>query len=192
MKKLIVAAFAVAYAAFTQAASVAWGGAISSPDDTEVALSAGQVAVLLYSETAMSALTTIDSLDVGTIADNGGTIVHSHVITESEANDDWAFGAVWGRGSDKDVNGFYAILIGNDEGTFASYMDMGQITGTIATSSPTSLDLNSAWDTDEHLTSGGYTISVGGGPGPEPVPEPTSGLLLLLGMAGLALKRKCA
>jgi len=29
-------------------------------------------------------------------------------------------------------------------------------------------------------------------PGPEPVPEPTSGLLVLLGMAGLALKRKRA
>lgn len=29
-------------------------------------------------------------------------------------------------------------------------------------------------------------------PGPDPVPEPTSGLLVLLGMAGLALKRKKA
>ena len=29
-----------------------------------------------------------------------------------------------------------------------------------------------------------------GGPGPGPVPEPTSGLLLLLGVAGLALRRK--
>ena len=28
------------------------------------------------------------------------------------------------------------------------------------------------------------------GPGPEPTPEPTSGLLLLLGVAGLALRRK--
>ena len=31
-----------------------------------------------------------------------------------------------------------------------------------------------------------------GGSSPEPTPEPTSGLLLLLGMAGLALKRKIA
>ena len=29
-------------------------------------------------------------------------------------------------------------------------------------------------------------------PGPEPIPEPTSGLLMLLGVAGLALKRKRA
>ena len=27
-------------------------------------------------------------------------------------------------------------------------------------------------------------------PGPEPIPEPTSGLLMLLGVAGLALRRK--
>lgn len=32
----------------------------------------------------------------------------------------------------------------------------------------------------------------GPGPGPEPVPEPTSGLLLLLGVAGLALRRRRA
>ena len=30
------------------------------------------------------------------------------------------------------------------------------------------------------------------GPGPDPAPEPTSGLLVLLGMAGLALRRKLA
>ena len=36
------------------------------------------------------------------------------------------------------------------------------------------------------------TKEFGGGPGPEPIPEPTSGLLLLLGVAGLALKRRRA
>ena len=34
--------------------------------------------------------------------------------------------------------------------------------------------------------------SVAGQPGPEPMPEPTSGLMLLLGMAGLALRRRRA
>jgi hypothetical protein len=35
-------------------------------------------------------------------------------------------------------------------------------------------------------------VAVGGGEPVEPIPEPTSGLLFLLGMAGLALKRKHA
>ena len=43
--------------------------------------------------------------------------------------------------------------------------------------------------TDDFAKSGSVGSSK---PGPEPTPEPTSGLLLLLGMAGLALKRKHA
>ena len=45
------------------------------------------------------------------------------------------------------------------------------------------------------LTSGGATSAnwtAIGGSTPEPIPEPTSGLLMLLGLAGLALKRKRA
>ena len=36
------------------------------------------------------------------------------------------------------------------------------------------------------------TIAEAAGPGPEPIPEPTSGLLLLLGIAGMALRRRRA
>jgi len=36
----------------------------------------------------------------------------------------------------------------------------------------------------------GWVLSAG--PAPAPIPEPTSALLMLLGVAGLALKRKCA
>ena len=35
-------------------------------------------------------------------------------------------------------------------------------------------------------------LTVGSGTGPTPIPEPTSGLLMLLGMAGLALRRRRA
>ena len=34
------------------------------------------------------------------------------------------------------------------------------------------------------------TLTTSGGPTPGPIPEPTSGLLLLLGVAGMALRRK--
>ena len=39
---------------------------------------------------------------------------------------------------------------------------------------------------------GPFTAAAGSSPAPAPVPEPTGGLLLLLGVAGLALKRKRA
>lgn len=187
MKKLMIAAFAVAFAAVAQAASVNWGGAIATPEDADAPLAAGQVAVLLFSESAfLGEAMSIADLNVGTIADNGGKIVSTWTLTEANVSEDYAFGASWNRGSDKDVNGFYAILIGNEEGKLASYMDMGEVSGTIPTSSATYVMLNADWSTGDYLTQGGYSVSVGA------IPEPTSGLLLLIGMAGLALKRKQA
>ena len=43
---------------------------------------------------------------------------------------------------------------------------------------------------DQTTANGGGWYQIAAAPGPDPVPEPTSGLLLLLGVAGLALRRK--
>ena len=45
-------------------------------------------------------------------------------------------------------------------------------------------------DTAAYDASAWKNLTVGSGTGPTPIPEPTSGLLMLLGMAGLALRRK--
>ena len=85
--------------------------------------------------------------------------------------------------SGSDVNGFYAVLISDmNTNPMYSIYTLPEVTGTTATSPTTGLALDWA---DGYLTSGGYTVTGA-------VPEPTSGLLLLLGMAGLALKRKRA
>ena len=77
-----------------------------------------------------------------------------------------------------------AISYMNAAGDMASYYDAGNISGTTGASSPTDITVNFNWSGSEYLTSGGYTTAV--------APEPTSGLLILLGMAGLALRRKRA
>ena len=184
MKKLMVAALAVAFAAVAQAASVTWGGTFSTPDVGDT-LPAGTQFALVLSDSAFAAPTTIEAFTVGTTVGNGA-IVSTWTIDGAQS-DNWEFTAEYTAAGD--VNGYYAILTLNDAGDKAAYMDMGSITGTTATSPMSYKVYNAGW-TDESatLTSGGYSISVGG----EVIPEPTSGLLLLVGMAGLALRRRRA
>ena len=184
MKKLMMALGTVALAVTVNAATVMWGGAFSTPDDLDTSLPAGTQFGLLYSTTAFSgAATTVDSFAVGGVADNGGTIVSTYAIDAGESSN-FEFQTPWDN-TGKDVNGYYAILTLNDAGDKAAYMDMGSITGTTATSPQEYKVYNEGWaDLTKSLTTGGYNTAV--------APEPTSGLLILLGMAGLALKRKRA
>ena len=183
MKKLIIAAAVVCAAAITQAATVVWGGAIATPDGNDT-LPAGTQAALLFADSAFSgAATKLDNWAVGGAADNGGSVVGLYTM---DANDsaNWAFSATYSK--DGSVDGYYAVLVLNAAGDYASYYAVGNISGTTGASSPTDLGINTGWGGTEYLTSGGYTVAVGA------VPEPTSGLLILLGMAGLALRRKRA
>ena len=76
----------------------------------------------------------------------------------------------------------------NDDGKLAAYQDMGSISDTTAISSQQNVKFNDGWgesETSMFFGENGYTVAVG-------APEPTSGLLLLIGMAGLALRRRRA
>lgn len=180
MKKLMIAAAIVCAAALSHGASVYWGGAVATVDGTG-ALAAGTQAALLYSATAFTgAATEVAGWTVGSAADNGGSLVQLYTMNASDETN-WAFSGTYTV--DGSVDGYYAVLVLNDAGTLASYYDIGSISGTTGASSPTDKLVNVDWSGSEYLTSGGYTVAV---------PEPTSGLLLLLGMAGLALKRKRA
>lgn len=183
MKKLIIAAAIVCVAAMSQAASVYWGGAIGTPDGADT-LPAGTQAALIFSDSAFSgAATTLAGWSAGAEANNGGSVVGLYTMTANDSSN-WAFSATYSK--DGSVDGYYAVLVLNGTGDMASYYDIGNISGTTGASSPTDKLINLSWTGGEYLTSGGYTVTVGA------VPEPTSGLLLLLGMAGLALKRKRA
>lgn len=183
MKKLLIAFGAVVVATAVNAATVSWGGAFSTPDLNDT-LPTGTQFALLYSTTAFSgAATTVDGFTVGSKADNGGEIVSTHAINATQSGN-WEFSAYWDN-TGKDVNGYYAIMTLNDAGDKAAYMYLGDISGTTPTSPTSNMLYNEGWaDLTASLTTGGYNTAV--------APEPTSGLLILLGMAGLALKRKRA
>ena len=183
MKKIMIAIASVALAVTVEAASVNWGGAIANGDpDTE--MTAGSTAWLIWSSTAFTGAATQLDTAAGT-ANNGGTIVSTYTVKAADI-EGYSFLAKYNNvGSD--VNGYYAILVADGSDlTKASYMDMGSISGTTATSPESNLFFNMDWNTNDYLSQGGYTVSVGA------VPEPTSGLLILLGMAGLALRRRRA
>ena len=184
MKKLLIALGTVACAASLQAASVVWGGAIAAPDYNTSGNSAEYpaTAYLLYAATDLGTST---SFDTGTgLSNTGFSMVDQYSITASDATDNWAFSKTYDKAG-SDVNGFYQVLVTDAAGTQAALYEFS-ISGTTAASSPSNMKLNGSWSTNDTLLSGGYTVTVSN------VPEPTSGLLLLLGMAGLALRRRCA
>ena len=183
MKKILIAISAVAIASVVNAASLQWGGTFSTPDLSDT-LAAGTQFALLYSASDFSGdATSVTGFTKGATADNGGTIVDVYSIN-SEQSGNWEFMTEWAN-TGKDVNGYYAILTLNATGDKAAYMYLGDISGTTATSPMQYLVYNAGWaDDTKSITTGGYSTAV--------APEPTSGLLLILGMAGLALKRKRA
>ena len=183
MKKILIALSAVAFASVVNAASVQWGGTFSTPDLNDT-LPTGTQFALLYSTSAFSgAATSVEGFTVGSKADNGGSIVDVYAINATQSGN-WEFSATWAN-SGKDANGYYAIMTLNDAGDKAAYMYLGDISGTTPTSPTSNMLYNEGWaDLNASLTTGGYNTAV--------APEPTSGLLILLGVAGLALRRKRA
>ena len=194
MKKLMIAATIVCAAAMSQAAVVTWGGAIAAPayaqsgsyDDFQAYPA---TAVLIWSADAFSSVDQLAGLTVGSDANLAGVkvaeVVDTFGITQAES-DAWSFAKEYSKAG-SGVDGYYAILVTDgDANTKASYYQLAQISGTSESSGATDRTINADWSGGEFLEQGGYTVTVGA------VPEPTSGLLLLLGVAGLALKRRRA
>ena len=197
MKKLMITAAIVCAAAFANAASIAWGGDIAYPD-TETPVAAGSVAYLIYGTTAeMVAVTevTVAGSDWSSwTTDTGAKIVSSYTLDALEAETNYRFDASYNITGASDV-GYYSVVVVDGQagaaGLKGAYAYAGQNTLNDPTSGATvDLTVGDGWSTftAPFIGEGGFeSVSF-----TESVPEPTSGLLLLLGMAGLALKRKQA
>ena len=195
MKKMIIAAFAVAFATAVQAASLKWGGNVCAPDGT-TAVGTGSVAYLVQGSTAaIAAITTIfvNGSDYSAwTTDTGAKIVGSYTLTVNDAVNNYDFSSLHSIKGESDA-GFYSVVLVNggagDVGLKGSYNYAGENTLVDQTSGAiVDLTISDGW-TSKWIGNGGFeSVEFKAAA----IPEPTSGLLMLVGLAGLALRRRRA
>lgn len=190
MKKLVIMACAVAMTALAQAATVQWAsGALY----TAAGKDGGWSGTLVNSASALVTMNVylVDAETYATVSamDQAGMYAWAQEQTAdfTGVNKNPSTGAYIGAVTITDNNAsgsttFYSILTASY--TDAKYGEMMMASAQQYTT-PASGKANVA-----NVFGGASTAAVGGVRDWQAVPEPTSGLLLLLGVAGLALRRK--
>ena len=178
MKKLMIIASAIVMGVTANAASVQWSlsGVTASPD---TAAAAGWAVYVMdgstYSAfTALSADKVADYITSSTPAATGATAAgRGGVISVAITGGNYAASTTVSS---------YMVLFNNasvDSATYYTYTGTQSVTISEGGANAT---MNFGTFADATSAAGGWT--------PTAVPEPTSGLLMLLGMAGLALRRR--
>ena len=192
MKKLMIACAVVAMAAVAQAASINWTiSNVYSPADTTAKVAANSMSAWLFVTANSTDVTTgipVTTLAaVQTVLDSGdltglSSLAAAHAINTSEGSIGGATGLQgFSSGS---LTAFAVVVDSSDLATANNYFIASSGAEKTATFTSSTGIKTLAFGSQATITqtAGGWTA----------VPEPTSGLLLLLGMAGLALKRKHA
>ena len=176
MKKLIIGAVAMAVGLVAQAGSFNWEYASNQTE-----LNAGYHVYVILGATVdtsnWKSASDIPSISDAAVATSGKSKKAQGTATsDSITSYDQQAIFVLVNGADGDQYKITdAVTLGSD------YVMIGQDSG----KNPFSVTFGGEWK-----DFGGSPTPPG--PGPDPVPEPTSGLLLVLGMAGLALRRRRA
>lgn len=190
MKKLVIAAFAVAFAAAAQAATITWNYSstyLRIGDETNTRIADNTLAYLVTtdftqsaaveafansngsSEAVLSAASQAGALASGTNASSNGKFFETDVT----------FGTA-------DVEAYFIVF--NGENMFVSSAEQAVVNPIDPASSTISF-------TDAAAVSKALPVNAGDGFGSAgwyAAPEPTSGLLMLIGMGALALRRRRA
>lgn len=170
MKKIMFALAAIAMAISAQAAQVAWQLAGDSSMN-------GYSVYVLLGDTAKTDWASVDEVAAAALAGGTGTIAKNgrNYSVLGTVND-----AAITKGDS--VSLYYVIVNGDQFATTAPYDASASVYDISAGDSP----VNAISKSGTGLSYSGFTGGSGGGD----VPEPTSGLLLLVGGAMLALRRK--
>ena len=178
MKKQIISAILIGIASFANAAAVSWSvTGITAPGTTTK--TANYAAYLFQSDktgysSVQEALAngTFASMTSKALASGMSTAVG--VITKSEIG---SYGASATVSAPENITFYMVIFDSNEIANATNYILSNEKTVSFTSASGTK---SVAFTNIVTSTEGGWTA----------IPEPTSGLLLLIGVAGLALKRK--
>ena len=190
MKKLMVAAAAMCVAVVAQAAQISWTYQVDwlAADDQSDFLPATAYVFAGDSAAAATKMNALWTLGVEALDGNLGSLANSEEGIYIESTPDTLLTTTpKTEGQDYDTASLYAILVDETGKKYAmGYGETIDVTDAVTTG-------GGVFSAPEFYPGDPSTWKeIGGGVTPTPVPEPTSGLLLVLGVAGLALKRRRA